>query len=86
VRTGSWKAVQPFGGALELYNLDQDPAETRNVAAECEEIVKAIKHVMKTAHGESTLFPLREPPVPKSSIGQTENPAVKRLDGKDARG
>lgn len=44
VRSGSWKLVMPLrdGGIPELYNLDDDPGEQRNVAKEKPAIVKKL--------------------------------------------
>ena len=36
VRSGPWKFVQHHAGAPELYHLDQDPAEFRNLYAEAD--------------------------------------------------
>ena len=70
VRVGDWKAFrgnlnprpkakdqQP--GAIELYNLAEDRAETTNVAAEHPEIVEKLAAIMQSQHVKSELFPLR---------------------------
>jgi arylsulfatase A len=70
VRVGDWKAVrqnlnpepgasdlQP--GAIELYNLRDDPGETSNVAVRHPDIVGKFGKVMKEQHTKSTLFPMR---------------------------
>jgi arylsulfatase A-like enzyme len=63
VRMGPWKGVR-FGGTqepLELYNLDADPGETRNVAAEHPEVVAKITTIMQDARADSpynTYWPL----------------------------
>ncbi|HUY87877.1 MAG TPA: arylsulfatase [Pirellulales bacterium] len=70
VRVGDWKAFrgnlhpgakakdqQP--GPVELYNLAQDLAETKNVAAEHPEIVARLTALMQSQHAKSDLFPLR---------------------------
>ena len=50
VRHGHWKAVRPRPGApLELYNLRDDPSETRDVAASHPDIVARIEDYLKTA-------------------------------------
>jgi arylsulfatase A-like enzyme len=51
VRAGDWKLVQPKpGGAIELYNLANDIAESRDVAAEHPEIVKRLTVIAAAAH------------------------------------
>lgn len=43
VRSGTWKYLQIGSGADFLYDLDKDPAETRNVIAEHPEQVRALR-------------------------------------------
>jgi arylsulfatase len=70
VRVGEWKAFrgnlhpgakakdqQP--GPIELYNLAQDPAETKNVASEHPEIVDRLTAILESQHVKSEVFPLR---------------------------
>jgi arylsulfatase len=71
VRTGDWKGVRVGlshkqnsaaggsrdGSELELYNLREDPAETRNVAAEHADIVGKMKRIMREQHTPSKEFP-----------------------------
>lgn len=60
VRMGPWKAVRLKKDApLELYNLDADPSEQQDVAADRPEIVKKIEAYLKTARTESTLWPIK---------------------------
>jgi arylsulfatase A-like enzyme len=50
VRMGAWKAVRPKPNApLELYNLDEDQGETRNVAAERRDVLAKFEAYLKTA-------------------------------------
>ena len=62
VRLGPWKGVRQQMGkgklAVGLFNLDDDPAEARDVAAEHPEIVARIEAVMSREHVRSALFPL----------------------------
>lgn len=67
VRAGSWKAVRQQmrpasrqGRTIltELYDLQQDPNETRNVASENPEIVQRLEAILEQEHTPSTLFPL----------------------------
>ncbi len=62
VRLGDWKGVLPAGKeAIELYHLGRDIGETTDVAADNPTVVETISDVMKTAHVDSELFPLRKP-------------------------
>ena len=59
---GDWKAVRqnlakgPAG--FELYDLDADPSEAKNVAAKHPEVVKRLEAIAKERHTPSGLFPL----------------------------
>jgi Arylsulfatase A and related enzymes len=58
VRMGKWKAVRlKPGEPLELYDLDADGHETRNVAASNPDIVAKIETYLKTARTESARWP-----------------------------
>lgn len=60
VRMGSWKAVRlQKDGPLELYNLDKDPHEQQNVAAEQRDVVATIEKYLRTARTDSTLWPVK---------------------------
>jgi len=60
VRMGDWKAVRPKPNApLELYNLAEDRAETRNLAAARPEVLGKIEEYLKTARTEPR--PQRQP-------------------------
>jgi arylsulfatase A-like enzyme len=48
IRTGKWKLIEFFeDGRLELFDLDSDIAETKNVATEHPEIVKSMLEEMR---------------------------------------
>jgi len=62
VRQGKWKAVRlnilkKDMTVTELYNLDEDPSETKNVAAQYPEKIKELQLLMDKSHTESELFP-----------------------------
>lgn len=69
VRAGQWKAVRqklhpgpraPLApGSVELYDLEKDPAESRDVAADHPEIVARLTALMQAQHDTSGLFPMR---------------------------
>ncbi len=59
VRMGDWKGVRLAPGqALELYNLKDDLAETKDLAPEHPEIVARIEDYLKTARSESERWPI----------------------------
>jgi len=59
VRMGPWKAYRPgFEERIELYNLEDDIGEQKDVAADHPEIVVKIEEILQTARTESELFPL----------------------------
>jgi arylsulfatase A-like enzyme len=60
VRKGDWKAVRYFvvldpDSPLELYNLEEDPYETTNVATEYPELVAELDHLIRTSRTESPI-------------------------------
>jgi arylsulfatase A-like enzyme len=71
VRVGDWKALRrelnprnaaaaaPRAVKTELYNLRDDPAETRDVAAEHPEQLARLERLLAAQHTRSELFPLR---------------------------
>ncbi len=59
VRMGRWKAVRPFGKPLELYDLQTDRGETRNIADDHPDVVAKIEKYLTTARTESKFWPLK---------------------------
>jgi arylsulfatase A-like enzyme len=51
LRRGKWKAVRPKpGGKVELYDLEADPGETRDLAATKPELVAELERSMMALH------------------------------------
>ncbi len=60
VRMGRWKAVRLKNGApLELYDLEADRNEEREIAAKHPDIVAKIEAFLKTARTESERWPVK---------------------------
>ncbi|MBI5384748.1 MAG: arylsulfatase [Verrucomicrobia bacterium] len=70
VRVGNWKAIRTnlhpppraknqATGAVELYDLANDPGETTDVAAQHPDVVAKLTKIMKEQHVKSELFPIR---------------------------
>jgi uncharacterized sulfatase len=64
VRFGDWKAIrQPmFTGSMELYDLENDLGETKNVASKHPELVDAAAKMMKEAHSPHPSWQIRGRP------------------------
>jgi arylsulfatase A-like enzyme len=58
---GRWKAIrrEKISAPLELYDLQSDEREEKNVAAEQPELVKIIDEQMKATRTESALWPVK---------------------------
>jgi arylsulfatase A len=62
VREGRWKAVRlnadkGSDSIIELYDLQTDPSEQHNIAAQHPDKVQELSAIMQSAHVKSTLFP-----------------------------
>ena len=62
---GPWKGIrvkvdEDPNGALQLYNIDEDPGETVDLADRYPEIVQEMIKIMKQAHKPSLLFPFAQ--------------------------
>jgi arylsulfatase A-like enzyme len=74
VRVGDWKAVRlrlnpgPKAklepGPIELYNLNDDPSETTDVAAAHPDVVARLAKLLSEQHVKSEVFPMRALDVP----------------------
>ncbi|MDP6634911.1 MAG: arylsulfatase [Phycisphaerae bacterium] len=67
VRMGKWKGVRTGtrrnpDAPLQLFDLDRDLGETRNVASDNPEMVKKLMGFIKAAHTESPLWPSKPKP------------------------
>ena len=60
VRSDHWKAIrhEKDNERLELYNLEQDPAEEHNVAGTQREVAEKLAHVMDIAHVPNPDWPI----------------------------
>lgn len=60
VRSGRWKADQyGLDRPFELYDLDTDPGESRDIAAEHPDILERLEACAREAHVDDPHFPLR---------------------------
>lgn len=65
VRLGDWKMVRPDTGArLEVYNLKDDPGETRNVADQNPAVVAKITAALETARTDDPNWPVSDATAP----------------------
>jgi len=72
VRFGRWKAVRNGpSAAVELYDLEADPGERKDLAAERPDLVARARQLMAAAHTDHPDWPMRDkaPPRQKSAPG-----------------
>ena len=56
---GKWKALRlKPGRKIELYDLDSDIAESKDLADEYPEVVAKMAEIFRTGRTESEVFPL----------------------------
>jgi arylsulfatase A-like enzyme len=60
LRMGRWKGVRlKTGAALELFDLEADPGEQKDVAAAHPDVVGKIEASLKAARTESARWPVK---------------------------
>ena len=69
IRVGDFKALRQNlnpkprqklnPGAWELYNIAEDPAESKNLASEKPDVLKKLEALAAEQHQKSDLFPIR---------------------------
>jgi len=63
VRMGRWKGIRTGldkgPQATQLYDLEADPAETKNVASSNPQVLARIEQIMSENHTRSELFPIK---------------------------
>jgi len=83
VRMGRWKAVRRgLSSPLELYDLQTDIGETRDLAGKQTEMVSRIAEIMKREHVESEHWPVRGG---TTILGKATNEAFSGQRGKETK-
>lgn len=56
VRWGRYKLIHPIGGGLELYDLEADPAEQKELSGDTAVVTRALRIVLATATAYETVW------------------------------
>jgi arylsulfatase A-like enzyme len=69
---GRWKGIreQRLDAPMALYDLESDPGETKDVAAEHPEIAAKLDAYLKTARSDSPDWPIKSPAAAKAGKGK----------------
>jgi len=59
IRKGSWKSIKFLNKPLELYNVDNDPSEEKNLAAAYPNILSEMNAVIESARSDDRNFLLK---------------------------
>lgn len=78
-RDGNWKAVKT-AKSFELYDLAQDPAEIKDIAADHPDVVERLSDFLKSAHTDSPYWE-----VPRSAPPKKSNSKVQFAQSKSQR-
>jgi len=57
-RFGNYKAIKK-GSSLQLYNLEEDPSEKKNIAKSKPEITDRAQKILNSAHTASDIYPIK---------------------------
>ena len=57
VRMGKWYGYKNKAGKLEIYDLEKNPEQDKDLSAEYPEIAQTINQIMKSEHTPSDAFP-----------------------------
>lgn len=84
LRNGDWKLVAKHGQPPELYNLADDPTETKNLASEQEETVKELSAEFDRLAESFRQLAAQDPP-PKADGPATDPNAAKKSTAQPTR-